>query len=285
MPALSKSRKTAFALGCAGMMFAAAAYSARRRTRQPQPSVRSVPDNVVPKRRATPSATEHIPALGTSNAGSTAVNPPAKVREALALVLSAAWEQFAGWKKKAFFIALLASAAMPVAVLLSHQDQPNAPLTVAPLQFLPPVTQGTPVPVRKAGIGISVSLARPLETTQGGFFVVLQNFGSTPAVQTFVTDYVAIEELDRLSGEHDAPSQRPLAVGTLLPGDTHSIEVGFKTSAEGIRSIAAGHVRVVNYAVVSYEDMYHARHVAHACFYWHGGMAAPLACEEPGTAE
>ena len=138
---------------------------------------------------------------------------------------------------------------------------------------------------QRAWIGFSPPQTHPLISDGGGFGIELRNFGRTPALQTLVTDYVVIEELDKLTGAQETPSYHPVNVGTLMPGNAFATEVRFKTSAEGVQSLSAGKVRVVNYAVVTYEDIFHRKHTSRSCFYWHGGLPAPLPCEDFNTAD
>ncbi len=138
---------------------------------------------------------------------------------------------------------------------------------------------------QQAWIGVSVPQTLPLTADGGGFGVELRNSGKTPGLQTMLTDYVLIEELDRLSGAQEAASYRPVAVGTLMPGSGFSTDVRFKTNAEGIHSLLSAKVRVVNYALVTYDDVFHHKHTTRSCFYWHAGLLAPLPCEDFNQAE
>lgn len=132
-----------------------------------------------------------------------------------------------------------------------------------------------------AWISVAVPKVYPLTEDGGGFAIELRNLGKTPALQVSVTDYVVIEELDRLTDAQEASSHPSTVVGTLAPGSGVVTDIWFKTSAEGVTGLSQGKVRAVNYAVVTYEDMLHRTHTTRSCFYWHGGLAAPLACDPP----
>jgi hypothetical protein len=138
---------------------------------------------------------------------------------------------------------------------------------------------------QRAWVGVSLPQTYPLTNDGGGFGIELRNYGKTPALQTFVTDYVVIEELDKLTGAPEAASDRPATVGTLMPGSAFTTDVRFKTIAEGIHSLSTGRMRVVNYALVTYEDIFHRKHTSRSCFYWHRGLLAALPCEDFNTTE
>ncbi len=70
-----------------------------------------------------------------------------------------------------------------------------------------------------------------------------------------------------------------------MPGSEFDTDVSFRTSPEGVTSLAQGKVRAVNYALITYEDIYHRRHAIHSCFYWHGELHTPLPCEGFNTVE
>jgi len=138
---------------------------------------------------------------------------------------------------------------------------------------------------QRAWVGLPQPAAYPLSREGGGFVIKLQNFGKTPARNVIISDYVIIEELDQLSGMQEAASHGPMAAGTLMPGSGFSTEVRFKTSPEGVASLAQGRVRAVNYALITYEDIFHRRHTTQSCFYWHGGLPMPLPCEKFNSVE
>src|SRR5208337_1737044 len=138
---------------------------------------------------------------------------------------------------------------------------------------------------QRAWVGLPLPAAYPLSKEGGGFVIKLQNFGKTPARNVLISDYVIIEELDQLSGMQEAASHGPMAAGTLMPGNGFSTEVRFKTSPEGVVSLAQGKVRAVNYALITYEDIFHRRHTTQSCFYWYGGLPMPLPCEKFNSVE
>ena len=138
---------------------------------------------------------------------------------------------------------------------------------------------------QRAWVGLAPPAAYPLSREGGGFVIRLQNFGKTPARNVLVSDYVIIEELDQLSGMQEGASHGPMAAGTLMPGNGFSTEVRFKTSPEGVVSLAQGKVRAVNYALITYEDIFHHRHTTQSCSYWHGGLPMPLPCEKFNSVE
>ena len=138
---------------------------------------------------------------------------------------------------------------------------------------------------QRAWVRLQLPTAYPLSREGGGFAIKLQNAGKTPARNVLITDYVAIEDLDQLSGLQEAASHRSIVAGTLTPGDEFDTSVWFKTSPEGISSLAQGKVRAVNYSLITYEDVFHHKHTTQSCFYWHGGMQTPLTCERFNTVE
>jgi len=138
---------------------------------------------------------------------------------------------------------------------------------------------------QRAWVGLTPPTAYPLGKEGGGFAIKLQNFGKTPARNVLITDYVVIEDLDQLSGIQEAASSRPVAVGILMPGNEFETSVWFKTSPEGVSSVAQGKVRAVNYALITYEDIFHRKHTTQSCFYWQGGLHMPLPCGGFNTAE
>src|SRR5271165_6421679 len=137
----------------------------------------------------------------------------------------------------------------------------------------------------RAWVGLPLPSAYPLSKQEGGFAIKLHNFGKTPARNVLITDYVVIEDLDQLSGIQEAESHRPISAGTLMPGNEFDTNVWFKTSPEGISSLAQGKVRAVNYALITYEDIFHRRHTTQSCFYWQGGLQAPRPCQEFNTVD
>ena len=110
----------------------------------------------------------------------------------------------------------------------------------------------------------------------GGFAIKLQNFGKTPALNVLITDYVSIEDLVQLTGMQEVANSTLLTAGTLMPDDRFDTNVWFKMSQEGLTSLARGKVRAVNYAQITYEDVFHHKHTTQSCFYWHGGLQTPL---------
>ncbi len=147
------------------------------------------------------------------------------------------------------------------------------------------VAQETTRADQQAWVGLPLPTADPLSREGGGFAIKLRNFGKTPALNVRITDYVVIEELDQLDGVQEEVSNRPMAAGTLMPGGEFDTDIGFRTSPEGVASLAQGKVRAVNYALITYEDIYHRKHTNQSCFYWHGGLRTPLPCEEFNTVE
>jgi hypothetical protein len=138
---------------------------------------------------------------------------------------------------------------------------------------------------QQAWVGLPLPTASPLSKEGGGFAIKLRNFGKTPALRVVITDYVVIEDLDHLDGMQDMVSSSPMAAGMLMPDSEFGTDIGFRTSPEGVTSLAQGKVRAVNYALITYEDIYHRKHTTQSCFYWHGGLRAPLPCEQFNTVE
>jgi len=134
-------------------------------------------------------------------------------------------------------------------------------------------------------VGLSRPAVSALSQTGGGFVIHLKNSGRTPALNVLITDYVMIESLADLTGVQEPNSSHPLAAGTLLPDENFETNIWFKTSPEGVAGLAQGQVRAVNYAWITYEDIFHQRHTTQSCFYWHGGMQAPSPCERFNTVE
>ncbi len=137
----------------------------------------------------------------------------------------------------------------------------------------------------QAWVGLPLATASPLSREGGSFAIKLRNFGKTPALKVVITDYVVIEDLDHLDGMQEMLSNSPMAAGTLMPDSEFDTDIVFRTSPEGVTSLAQGKVRAVNYALISYEDIYHRKHTTQSCFYWHGGLRAPLPCEQFNTVE
>ena len=152
--------------------------------------------------------------------------------------------------------------------LLAHSPQAAGPGAAAATQEQ-----------QRAWIGLSVSKVYPLTRVGGGFVISLQNVGRTPALQASVTDYVVIEDLHHLTGAQEATSHSPMSLGTLAPGSGFNTDVWFKTSPDALSGLSGGEIRAVNYAVVTYQDIFHRTHTTQSCFYWHGGLPAPLPCE------
>lgn len=138
---------------------------------------------------------------------------------------------------------------------------------------------------QQAWVGLPLPTASPLSRGGGSFGIKLRNFGKTPALKVVITDYVVIEDLDHLGGIQDTVSSSPMAAGTLMPDSEFDTDIGFRTSPDGVTSLAQGKVRAVNYALITYEDIYHHKHTTQSCFYWHGGLRAPLPCEQFNTVE
>ena len=138
-------------------------------------------------------------------------------------------------------------------------------------------------PDQPTRIDISIPHQDPLTADGGGFDVEIRNVGTIPAVGVSLVDYVLIEELDELSSAEEVSNHTPFAIGTLTPGSAFTANVRFHTTAEGISSVAAGRMRVVNYARATYEDSYHRKYATTLCYYWHGQMQAPLRCQDLGT--
>lgn len=139
---------------------------------------------------------------------------------------------------------------------------------------------------QQAWVGLLLPTASPLSREGGGFAIKLRNFGQTPALKVLIADNVVIEDLDQPSGaQATVPDRSPMAAGTLMPGSEFATDIGFRTTPEGIISLAQGKVRAVNYALITYEDIYHRRHTTRSCFYWHGGLHTPLPCQEFNTVE
>jgi hypothetical protein len=138
---------------------------------------------------------------------------------------------------------------------------------------------------RQAWVGLPLPTAAPLSREGGSFAIKLRNFGKTPALKVVITDYVVIEDLDHLDGMQDMVSSSPMSAGTLMPDSEFDTDIGFRTSPEGVTSLVQGKVRAVNYALITYEDIYHRKHTTQSCFYWHGGLRAPLPCEQFNTVE
>ena len=134
-------------------------------------------------------------------------------------------------------------------------------------------------------IGLTRPTAYPLTSAGGGFAIKLQNFGKTPALNVLITDYVSIEDLVQLTGMQEVANSTLLTAGTLMPDDRFDTNVWFKTSQDGITSLARGKVRAVNYAQITYEDVFHHKHTTQSCFYWHGGLQTPLPCERFNTVD
>jgi hypothetical protein len=180
---------------------------------------------------------------------------------------------------------LLSLAAAFYAVRSNGSNRSQYQLAASSTQAALAAAQETTRTDQQAWVGLPLPMAYPLSKEGGGFVIKLRNFGKTPALNVRITDYVVIEDLDQLDGMQERESNRPMAAGTLMPGSEFDTEIGFKTSPEGLTSLAQGKVRAVNYTLITYEDIYHRRHVTQSCFYWHGGLHAPLPCDRFNTVE
>ena len=178
----------------------------------------------------------------------------------------------------AVFVMVLSLAAVYYAVKTNGHNQSQYQHMASSSQAALSAAEESVRSDQRAWVGLSLPKAYPLSKEGGGFAIKLQNFGKTPARNVLITDYVVIEDLDQLSGIQEAASHRPVAAGTLMPGNEFETNVWFKTSPEGVTSLAQGKVRAVNYALITYEDIFHHQHTTQSCFYWHGGLHMPLPC-------
>jgi len=291
----TRFHRTAFTLGCGvGILAAGAVYAIRRGL--PPSDARASSERrhrgmgqdsltaELPARRPPATAQDNPSSASANDAGlRTSACKPAVRR--LVSSVRAAWAHLAGHRVRTLPSVLVVLTGILLALGISDSWSPEMQLRISSPSVALVSPSAAPPTSRQPALSISILQDRPPEGTRGGFRLVLRNRGDTPALQTFVTDYVTIEELDKLTGEQDAPSHRPVAIGTLLPGDTYASDVWYETSSEGVQSVVAGKVRVVNYTLVSYEDPLRARHVTRKCFYWHGGLDAPLPCEQPFAGE
>ena len=292
----TRFHRTAFTLGCAVGILAVGAFYAIRRRGLPPSDARATTERghrglgqdsltaELPARRP-PARAQDNPSSASANHAAlrtSACNP--EVRR-LVPSLRAAWAHLAGHRVRTLPSALVVLTGILLAVVIpdSRNREMGSQVFSQPLAAVSP--SATPPTSPQPALSIAILQSRPPEGTRGGFRLVLRNLSDTPALETFVTDYVTIEEPDKRTGERDAPSYQPIAVGTLLPGDAYASDVWFQTSAEGVRSVVAGKMRVVNYALITYEDPLRARHVKRTCFYWRGGLDAPLPCELPNAEE
>ena len=175
-------------------------------------------------------------------------------------------------------VMVLSLAAVYYAVTANSYNRSQYQLLASSSQAALSATEESMRADQRAWVGLIPPIAYPLGKEGGGFTIKLQNFGKTPARNVLITDYVVIEDLDQFSGIQEAASHRPVAAGTLMPGNEFETNVWFKTSPEGVTSLAQGKVRAVNYALITYEDIFHHPHTTQSCFYWHGGMHIPLPC-------
>lgn len=180
---------------------------------------------------------------------------------------------------------VLSLAAVYYAVASNRYNRSQYQLAARSTQATLAVAQETTQADQQAWVGLALPTAYPLSKEGGGFAIKLQNFGKTPALNVRITDYVVIEDLNQLDGMQESSSNHPMAAATLMPGSEFGTDIGFKTSPEGVTSLAQGKVRAVNYALVTYEDIYHRPHTTQSCFYWHGGLHTPLPCEGFNTVE
>jgi hypothetical protein len=130
---------------------------------------------------------------------------------------------------------------------------------------------------QRAWVGLSETTVHPLADGGGGFTIKFQNTGKTPALDMQFADVITIEDTDQV-----APSQEPnitAAAGTLMPGASYSADVWFKTSPEVVTGLTRGKLRASNYVYVTYKDIFKQTHTTKACFYWHGGLVKPKACD------
>jgi hypothetical protein len=180
---------------------------------------------------------------------------------------------------------VLSLAAVYYAIKSNGSNRLQYQLAASSTQAVLAAAQETTRVDQQAWVGLPLPTAYPLSKEGGGFAIKLRNFGNTPALNVRITDYVVIEDLDQLDGMQEGESTRPMAAGTLMPGSDFDTDIGFRTSPEGVTSLAQGKVRAVNYAIVTYEDIYHRKHITQSCFYWHGGLHAPLPCDRFNTVE
>ncbi len=130
---------------------------------------------------------------------------------------------------------------------------------------------------QRAWVGLAEATVHPLADGGGGFTIKFENTGKTPALDMQFADVITIEDTDQV-----APSQEPnitAAAGTLMPGATYSADVWFKTSPEVVTGLTRGKLRAANYVYVTYKDIFKQTHITKACFYWHGGLVKPKACD------
>ena len=295
-----RDTRAAWKLGIASGLVAIAALWVRRVKREATPdelSARLVNDGSErgtfksrkdePAKRAAepPAEAKRAESLGRANARARLSARETGANATATLPIRPAGAKKATQLAVAVCLGLLTLSAAYNAVQLYRINRSTDLLLAAPPQSASVDAAESTELEQRAWIGISLPQTHPLTSDGGGFGVELRNFGKTPAVQTLVTDYVVIEGLDELTGAQEASSYRPLPVGTLMPGSAFATDVRFKTSAEGVHSLSTGKVRVVNYALVTYEDVFHRKHTTRACFYWHGGLLAPLPCENFNTAD
>src|SRR5271157_944410 len=175
-------------------------------------------------------------------------------------------------------VMVLSLAAVYYAVKANGYNQSQYQLIASSSQAALSAAEESMRADQRAWVGLPPPTAYPLGKEGGGFAIKLHNFGKPPARNVLITDYVVIEDLDQLGGIQEAASHRPIVVGTLMPGNGFETNVWFKTSPEGVTSLAQGKVRAVNYALITYEDIFHHQHTTQSCFYWHGGLHMPLPC-------
>ena len=128
-------------------------------------------------------------------------------------------------------------------------------------------------------VSLLQAVPQPTTATGGGFAITLHNSGKGPASEVRIRDIIRIENT---SEEPEFPSIETapaLNQGMLTPGAEFTTSVGFRTSPATMAELRAGKLRVVNYLLVSYQDMSRRSHSTQQCFYWFPGLQSPVACD------
>ena len=132
---------------------------------------------------------------------------------------------------------------------------------------------------RRAWVGLTDVVAQPLTAEGGGFRIKLQNAGNTPALDLQIAAEVAIARDDQRINLHEPDSPARSLAGTLRPGAVYATDIDFRTSPEGISSLANDQLRAVSFIHITYKDVFQRLHTTKACFYWQRSLPGVKPCD------
>ena len=127
-------------------------------------------------------------------------------------------------------------------------------------------------------ISLMQAVPQPVTATGGGFAIKLHNSGKGPALEVRIRDVIRIENTSEDPEFPSIDTAPALDHGMLLPGAEFSTSVGFRTSPATMTELRQGSLRVVNYLLVTYQDLDRHSHITHQCFYWLPRLHLSVAC-------